>query len=162
MRRRYNTTRYLSAVDCLRSVFPSAALTTDILTGFPGETEAEFLETADIIRKVGFSRIHVFPYSPRPNTPAADMPGQLSASERQQRARMLISIGEEVASRYRFSWLNRESVTIPEELSDGCWEGYTPEYLRVRLPAGIPCAMGRPVRIRIIDSDAPVLNAEPI
>ena len=104
-------------------MFPSTALTTDILTGFPGETEAEFQETADMIRKVAFSRIHVFPYSPRPNTPAAEMPGQLASSVRQQRARELIAIGEEVASCYRLSWLNRDSIMIPEEQSDGCWEG---------------------------------------
>ena len=143
-------------------MFPSTALTTDILTGFPGETEAEFQETADMIRKVAFSRIHVFPYSPRPNTPAAEMPGQLASSVRQQRARELIAIGEEVASCYRLSWLNRDSIMIPEEQSDGCWEGYTPEYLRIRLPAGFACFSGQPVHIRIVAADGPILSGEPI
>ena len=78
MRRSYNTTQYLAAAERLRSVFPQAALTTDILTGFPGETEEEYQETRHFIEKIGYARIHVFPYSPREDTPAAAMPGQLS------------------------------------------------------------------------------------
>ena len=158
MRRRYNTAQYLTAVDLLRSAFPLAAMTTDILTGFPGESEAEFQETADMIRRVGFARIHVFPYSPRPNTPAAEMPGLLSDAVRQARARQLIAVGNESARQYRLSWLDRETVVLPEEIRKNCWEGYTPEYLRVRLPAGSPCVSGKPVFVRIVSADSEVLT----
>lgn len=150
MQRRYNTRQYLDAVENIRNEFPLAAITTDILTGFPGETEEEFRQTMDMIRKVGFSRIHVFPYSPRPNTKAAAMPGQLSDAERQRRARVLIAIGEETAAIYRARWLGNETVLLPEEMIDGAWEGYSPEYIRIRLRPDETCVPGIPVQIRIV------------
>ena len=160
MRRRYNTSQYLKAVDLIRDLLPNAALTTDILTGFPGETEAEFLETAEMIRRVGFARIHVFPYSPRPHTDAAVMPGQLPDAVRQERARKLIAIGEETARAYRNTWLNQETELLPEEIVDGCWEGYTPEYIRVKLNPDVRCCAGMPVWIRISSVDHPTAVGE--
>ena len=150
MRRQYLTDGYLHAVSCLRAVFPDAALTTDILTGFPGETEEEFRETCDFVRKVGFARIHVFPFSSRPGTPAADMPGQLSDTVRRARARELIAVGKEAALCWQRQWIGRETVLLPEEKVGGCWEGYTPEYIRVRLDSGAACVSGEPVRVRIV------------
>ncbi len=154
MRRRYNTSQYLRGVENLRREFPHAAFTTDILTGFPGETEDEFEETKRMIEKVGFARIHVFPYSPRPGTPAASMPDQLPTAEKERRARELIALGHSVASGYLESWDGLESVLIPEEMTDGCWEGYTPEYIRVRLSKSDSCRAGKPVRVRL-SSDGP-------
>ena len=150
MKRRYNASQYLQAVENLRREFPDAAFTTDILTGFPGETDQEFEETKDMIRKVGFARIHVFPYSPRPRTPAAEMPGQLSSEEKERRARELIALGNRVAGEYLAGWVGRESVLLPEEKVNGHWEGYTPEYIRVRLDPENECVSGIPVRIRLL------------
>ena len=149
MRRRYNTSQYLQGVANLRKAFPMAAITTDILTGFPGETENEYRETRDMIEKVGFARIHVFPYSPRPNTPAAELPGQLSRKLKEERCRELIALGNIMTERYLQSWTGRETVFLPEERIGGCWEGYTPEYIRVRLNSEAECVQGRPVRIRL-------------
>ena len=160
MKRRYNTSQYLKAVENIRAVFPLAAITTDILTGFPGETEDEFRETAEMIEKVGFSRIHVFPYSSRPFTPAAEMPGQLTETEKQKRCRELIAVGERTARAYSRSWVGRETELIPEEKVGGSWEGYTPEYLRIRLQPEDVCISGRPVRIRIISAEQPVLTGQ--
>ena len=149
MKRRYNTKQYLTAVDNLRKRFPSAAFTTDILTGFPGETEEEFAETCRMIEKVGFARIHVFPYSPRPDTPAAMMENQLPAALKEDRARQLIALGESVAAAYLQQWFGRTSVILPEEKVRGCWEGYTPEYIRVRLPKEADCVSGEPLRVTL-------------
>ncbi len=149
MRRQYTAEGYLEAVGRLRAFFPMAAITTDILTGFPGETEEEFAETREFIRKVGFARIHVFPYSPRPGTPAADMPGQLSESVKQSRARELIAVGRETALCFQRRWIGRETVLLPEERVEGCWEGYSPEYLRIRLRREDVCVSGEPVRVLI-------------
>lgn len=151
MRRQYNTAGYLQAVSRLRAVYPMAAFTTDILTGFPGETPEEFGETKEMIRKVGFARIHVFPYSLRPGTPAAEMPGQLSDAEKQRRARELIALGNAVADCYRRQWIGKTAVVLPEEKTGGCWEGYSPEYLRVRLGPEAVCTAGSPVRVLIQD-----------
>ncbi len=162
MKRRYNTSQYLKAVDNIREVFPHAAITTDILTGFPGETDEEFRETAGMIEKVGFSRIHVFPYSSRPFTPAAEMPGQLTETEKQRRCRELIAVGEKTALAYSRSWVGQAAELIPEEKVKDAWEGYTPEYLRVRLRPEDECIGGHPVRIRINTAEQPVLTGEKI
>ena len=160
MRRRYNVSQYLHAVENLRQAFPRAAFTTDILTGFPGETETEFEETKAVIRKVGFARIHVFPYSPRPHTPAAEMPRQLSPAEKERRARELIALGNQVAGKYLSTWIGRETVLLPEEKVNGCWEGYTPEYIRVRLDPKNDCTPGSPIRIRLLSAGSRRMNGQ--
>ncbi len=149
MKRRYNTSQYLRGVENLRREFPRAAFTTDILTGFPGETQEEFEETKRLIETVGFARIHVFPYSPRPDTPASELPGQLSAGEKEHRARELIALGNRVAAGYLDTWIGRETVLLPEEKVNECWEGYTPEYIRVRLDKSDICRQGVPVKVRL-------------
>jgi len=149
MRRRYNTAQYLRGVENIRELYPDAALTTDVLTGFPGETEAEFQETEAFLRKVGYARIHVFPYSARPGTKAALLPGALSRQEKERRARRLIAVGAEMARDYMVPWVGKAAILLPEEKADGAWEGYTPEYIRVRLGAGEECAAGVPVRVRL-------------
>ena len=120
MARRYNTEMYLTGVENLRREFPEAAFTTDILTGFPGETEEEYAQTRHMIEKVGFAKIHVFPYSRREGTKAAAMPGQLSNAQKEQRARELIALGEAVGRRYREGFVGREvEVLLEEPLPNG-------------------------------------------
>ena len=103
-----------------------------------------------MIRKIGFARIHVFPYSPRPGTPAAGMPGQLTSAEKEKRARDLIGLGRQVAREYLLTWIGLETDFLPEEEIDGSWEGYTPEYIRVRLEQAASCHSGKPVRVRLL------------
>ena len=150
MARRYNTRQYLEAVDNLRLAFPDCALTTDILTGFPGETEEEYEETRAMIRQVGYARIHVFPFSPREGTPAAVMPGQLPNAEKERRARALIALGRETAEAYRKRWLGRTAeVLLEEQTDDGQWLGYTPEYIQVTIPDAPGCRQGALTRVQL-------------
>ena len=160
MKRRYNTEQYLAAASRLRSVFPRAAFTTDILTGFPGETEDEFRETKDFIEKMAYARIHVFPFSPRAGTPAAGMPGQLSRAEKENRARILISVGEHTARKYLETWLGETAVLLPEEKIGGKWEGYSPEYIRITLPENALCQSGVPVSVRLTGFTSGGMSAE--
>ena len=149
MARRYNTRMYLSAVDNLRAVFPHAAFTTDVLTGFPGETEEEYEQTRQMIRTVGYAKIHVFPYSPREGTKAAVMPGQLTTALKEQRTRELIALGDETARAYRESWLGRTAPVLLEERTEDGWVGYTPEYIQVTLPDCPACRQGALVDVRL-------------
>lgn len=158
MKRRYNSAQFLQAVDRLRSRFPRAAFTTDILTGFPGETEQEYLETRKMIETVGFARIHVFPYSARPQTPAASFDGQLTAAVKETRARELIALGKSVAQKYLDSWDGLDTTVLPEEKVNGCWEGYTPEYIRARLQDQADCESGNPVRVRLARTGSDTMN----
>lgn len=149
MARRYNMTMYMQAVANLRAAFPMAAFTTDVLTCFPGETEAEYEETRQVIRDVGYAKIHVFPYSPREGTKAAVMPGQLTKAVKERRTRELIALGEETAAAYQAQWVGKESTVLIEEKIGGLWHGYTPEYIPVTIADCPACIPGRIVAVRL-------------
>ncbi len=151
MARSYSTAQYEAAVARLREAFPNASFTTDILTGFPGETEQEFRETVSACRRIGFSRMHVFPYSQRTGTKAADMPDQLPRAIKEQRARYLIALGEELAADYSRSLVQTvQPVLLEESLADGRMQGYTPQYVHVKVTGGAP---GQIVSVLLLDAD---------
>lgn len=160
MARRYNMTMYMQAVANLRAVFPLAAFTTDVLTCFPGETEAEYEETRQVIRNVGYAKIHVFPYSPREGTKAAVMPGQIPKAVKERRTRELIALGEETAAAYQQQWLGRESTVLIEEKIGEKWHGYTPEYIPVTLADCPACVSGRIVTVRLTASTPEGMTGE--
>jgi threonylcarbamoyladenosine tRNA methylthiotransferase MtaB len=131
MGRGYTSAEYMRAAELLREAFPDSALTTDVLTGFPGETIEQFEETARFVEAAGFARIHVFPYSKREGTPAARLPGQLTSAVKAERARRLIELGQELEKRYMARMVGQVRAVLFERTSDGGCEGYTPEYVRV-------------------------------
>ena len=146
MRRRYNTTQYLDAARRLQSAFPGCALTTDVIAGFPGETDEEHRETLAFIREVGFARIHVFPFSPRSGTEAAKMPGQVTEAVKKARAAELIGLGASLEESFVQSLVGTtQRVLFEEEGEGGLAEGYTENYVRVIAP-GAP-GEARPVAI---------------
>lgn len=136
MKRGYNTAQVLSAVDRIRTAWPDAAFTTDVIVGFPGETEAEFAQTLDFCARVGFARLHVFPFSPREGTPAADMTDQLPEAVKAERVKRLIALGEALSQRYYRGFLGRVAPVLLEERRRDGVTGYTPEYICVRVPQG--------------------------
>jgi len=139
MKRGYNTTQFLAAVQRIRRAWPDAAFTTDVIVGFPGETEEEFEETLRFAQTIGFARMHVFPFSPREGTPAAVMEDQIPEHVKSERVRRLIALGDELARRYHESFLGRTvPVLLEEKAQDGAMVGYTPEYIHVRVPHGTP------------------------
>jgi threonylcarbamoyladenosine tRNA methylthiotransferase MtaB len=137
MKRRYNTAQFLRAAQRLKAVFPDAALTTDVIVGFPGETEEEFSQTVAFCQTVGFMKIHVFPFSPREGTPAAQMPGPVPKHIKDERVKRLIEAGDQLARAYRETMLRTvQPVLIEERRHDGMLVGYTPQYIPVVLPKG--------------------------
>ncbi len=142
MRRRYTTDDFRRACALLRQAFPSCAITTDVITGFPGETEEEFAETIAFCREIGFARMHVFPYSARQGTPAAAMPSQVKRAIREERARQLISVGSELAEVYRASWIGKQVEVLLEETDEnGMTHGYSAEYMPCAVHGGTPGAL---------------------
>lgn len=133
MNRKYTTAEYEDRVKALRAEFPDMSLTTDIITGFPEETEAEFNETIEYAKKLKFAKIHVFPYSEREGTKAADMP-QMDMSIRKSRAKRLIEVSDELASEFASSMTGKETEILIEKIEekDGrtIAEGYTGNYVR--------------------------------
>ncbi len=147
MRRRYAAEDFRRACALLRRAFPGCAVTTDVITGFPGETEAEFAETVAFCREIGFTRMHVFPYSARQGTVAARMPDQVPKALREERARRLIAVGNELAGAYRAALVGKTvEVLVEERDEDGMAQGYTAQYIPCRFPGGEP---GRVIPVRV-------------
>ncbi|MEG0629339.1 MAG: tRNA (N(6)-L-threonylcarbamoyladenosine(37)-C(2))-methylthiotransferase MtaB [Christensenellaceae bacterium] len=132
MNRKYTSAQFAQYIENIRDVYENPAITTDIITGFPGETEEEFLQTCDFAWKVKFSRIHVFPYSQRDGTVAAAMKAQIPQAVRKQRAGKLIQIAKELENRYINLFIGTwQDVLFEQYTKDGFCEGYTDRYLRV-------------------------------
>ena len=149
MGRRYGTARFEAAVRQIRDVYENAAITTDVMAGFPGETEEEFQETIAFCQSIGFAKIHVFPFSSRVGTPAAAMPGPLPEIVKRERARRLICVGKDLTEAYRRRQLGGlREVLLEEQRPDGRWEGYTPEYVHALVEDGETCSRGRIVTLR--------------
>jgi len=131
MKRRYTTANYQQTVCLIREVVPSAAITTDIIVGFPGETEAEFREGYDFCRRMEFARIHVFPYSPRRGTEAAGMGQQVTDRVKKQRSQQMLELAEKSAANFRQRFLGRTVPVLWEKRSGGVWSGFTDNYIKV-------------------------------
>jgi threonylcarbamoyladenosine tRNA methylthiotransferase MtaB len=131
MRRLYNSADYLNAVSLIRSVAGDAAITTDVIAGFPGETDDEFAESYDFCKKVGFARIHVFSYSKRRGTAANIMPNQVSPQVKKKRSDMMLALAEESAAAFHRSFLGRNLSVLWEQSDKGIWNGYTGNYIKI-------------------------------
>ena len=160
MHRRYTSGAFLAACDLLRSAFDDCALTTDVMTGFPGETREEFEQTKETCRRAGFSRMHVFPYSEREGTKAAQMPGSVPRHVREERARELIALGRELEQAALAARVGKtEDVLIEEPDGQGAGAGYTGGYMRVHVPGA---KEGTIVRVRVTGVRGDELEGEPI
>jgi threonylcarbamoyladenosine tRNA methylthiotransferase MtaB len=131
MRRRYTVGDYQRAVASIRDNVPGAAITTDIIVGFPGETEAEFQESYQLCRQMDFARIHVFTYSPRQGTEAAAMPDQIGDGVKRERSQRMLALAGESAQNFRRRFLGKTMPVLWEKQSHGVWSGLTDNYIRV-------------------------------
>lgn len=129
MNRHYDSEGYASRVKRLRERFPGMSLTTDIIVGFPGETDAEFEETMKFAERMGFARIHVFPYSLRKGTKAAEMQ-QVDPGIKKQREARLLELASDLSSRFADSMTGNEETVLVEKVSGNKAVGYTANYVR--------------------------------
>ena len=136
MNRKYDTARFFESVCLLREHFQSPAITTDMIVGFPGETETEFEQSLDFIRRCAFASMHIFPYSKRPGTPAADMPGQVPKAVKEERARQAARAASRMERSYLEQFAGQREEVLFEEERDGLWRGHTTRYCEVRVPSG--------------------------
>ena len=158
MHRRYTSGEFLTACAMLRGAFEDCALTTDVMTGFPGETEEEFAQTVDTCQKAGFARMHVFPYSEREGTKAAAMEGSVPRHIREERARRLIAVGRALERAALEGRIGRTDEVLIEEIdAQGRGTGYTGGYMRVHVQGAQP---GEIVRVRITGIENEELSGE--
>ena len=164
MNRKYDTNQYLERVALLREAFPSMTLTTDIICGFPGETDAEFDETVKFVGKAGINRIHVFPYSVREGTRAAQME-QLPAGTAKKRVAVLTEVSSAAEREHAASFTGKTREVLAEKVlfEDGekTVEGYIPEYVRIRVkcPSDVSVERGDIVSAEITGCDGTVLQS---
>lgn len=136
MNRHYTTAEYAAIVKNIRDVFENPSLTTDVMVGFPGETEAEFHQSLSFVESIGFAKVHIFPYSRRPGTVADKAPDQLSPAVKKERAARMAQATHQSTEAFFRSQLGRtEPVLIETRSKDGYYEGYTMNYTPVHLPA---------------------------
>jgi len=153
MRRKYTMDQFAERITKLKEVLPDLAITSDVIVGFPGETEEEFMETYNFIKEHKFSELHVFPYSKRTGTPAARMEDQVDEDIKNERVHRLIALSDQLAKEYASRFENEVLEVIPEEKykedpNSGLYEGYTDNYLKVVFPA-TEDMVGKIVKVKI-------------
>ena len=153
MNRKYDTARYLESVELLNRWFDRPAVTTDLITGFPEETEEEFAQTLDFIRKCRFAQMHIFPYSIRPGTPAAKME-QVPKAVKEERARRAAAVAEEMHRSYLEGCVGRTYPVLFEQPKNGKFFGHAPNYMEVLVDGAELHNALKNVRITDVDGEA--------
>ncbi|WP_243290608.1 tRNA (N(6)-L-threonylcarbamoyladenosine(37)-C(2))-methylthiotransferase MtaB [Bacillus sp. FJAT-47783] len=159
MRRKYTMEFFGERLNRLREALPGLAITSDVIVGFPGETEEEFMETYQFIKEHRFSELHVFPYSKRTGTPAARMENQVDEEVKNERVHRLIALSDQLAKEYASQYEGEVLEVIPEERfkenpDSGLFEGYTDNYLKVVFPATEEM-VGKIVKVKITKAGYP-------
>ena len=150
MNRHYTTRDYEKAVELLRNTFNNCSITTDIIVGFPGETEQDFEESLAFAKKIGFAKIHIFPYSSREGTRTAKMPDQLTKAIKAERVDRMEKIELENRLRFWNAMIGSTQIILPEEEKEGCISGVTANYCPVRWKGIL---QSDAVTVKIIDAD---------
>lgn len=163
MRRKYSTSFYKSQIDRLKQALPGLAVTSDVIVGFPGETDEEFMETYRFIQEIGFSELHVFPFSKRTGTPAAKMADQVDDEVKNDRVHKLLALSEQQAKEYASQYEGDVVEVIPEEVEELAGEtlltGYSDNYMRIQF-AGDASLVGEIVRVKLTQAGYPINKGE--
>jgi threonylcarbamoyladenosine tRNA methylthiotransferase MtaB len=163
MNRPYEAVEFLYLAKWLKQEIPGLSLSSDVIVGFPGETERHHRRSMKLISDIGFSRLHVFKYSARPGTPAAQLSGHLPNEIKDQRSREMIKLGEEMASAYQQQFIGTvQPVLVEKVMPHSYGEGFTPHYLRVRIDMAIKGLhwRGKEIHARLQEECGSHLRAE--
>jgi threonylcarbamoyladenosine tRNA methylthiotransferase MtaB len=156
MNRRYTAKEYADSVNLLRETMPDVSITTDVIVGFPGETEEEFNETYEFLKNIKLTKTHVFKYSPRKGTKAADMQDQLDGSIKENRSKLLIELSNKNEKEFIEKFIGKEMDALIEaevKGKDGIYEGYTRNYIKVQVPCTCADVTGKIVDIEITEAE---------
>ena len=156
MNRRYTAKEYADSVNLLRETMPDVSITTDVIVGFPGETEEEFNETYEFLKNIKLTKTHVFKYSPRKGTKAADMQDQLDGSIKEKRSKLLIELSNKNEKEFIEKFIGKEMDALIEaevKGKDGIYEGYTRNYIKVQVPCTCADVTGKIVDIEITEAE---------
>lgn len=154
MNRKYDTKYFKEKIDKIRTIRPDISISTDVIVGFPGETEEDFIESMDFINSMKFSKIHVFPYSKREGTKAATFDNQVDEKVKKDRARLLIKLSKKLEIEYMDKFMGKEVSFIPEVSDNGFVYGHTGNYLYLKAN-GTSDDLKKNKIVEIIDIDYP-------
>ncbi|MDD5979851.1 MAG: tRNA (N(6)-L-threonylcarbamoyladenosine(37)-C(2))-methylthiotransferase MtaB [bacterium] len=147
MNRKYDKKQFLEMINKIRSIRPSISITTDAIVGFPQETEEDFEEYIDFVKQVKFSKLHVFPYSKRNGTKAAEMDGQIDPKVKKERAKKLIELSKKLEKEYAYKFIGEELDVLVENHDSSYAYGHTSNYLKIRLDK--ECKHNEIVKVKI-------------
>jgi threonylcarbamoyladenosine tRNA methylthiotransferase MtaB len=160
MGRHYDIAGYLEAIAALRAAVPHVNVTTDVIVGFPTEDDAAFARTLDAVQAAGITRVHAFPYSPRPGTRAAELGDRVAPADKKRRGRELRGLSEALSRRHRAARLGRTETVLVDKSAEVQRSGYSADYVRFYLPPG-PEGRGALVTVTARDLHADGIAAEP-
>ena len=161
MNRKYLKEEFIKKINTLRKIRPDISITTDIIVGFPFETEENFKETVETIKKINFSKLHVFPYSRRKGTVANDMEKHISEVIKKERVEILLSLSKEQELEYMNQYLGKKIIFIPEKYKDGIIIGHTGNYLNIKA-SGEKSDIGKQIEIKTEKIDYPYLISKKV
>lgn len=153
MNRPYDTAAFSRLLEKVREAAPGIAVSTDVIVGFPGETDELFQESLAFVQRQGFARIHVFPYSRRPGTPAAARPDQVPGAVKKERARLMQAVADEIAAAYHAAFLGATVPVLFETTKNGIADGLTDTYIRVYTDTPVPLGEIVPVKLQCLYRD---------
>ena len=133
MNRKYTTDQFRHVVELLRNAYPEVHLTTDVIVGFPGETDEEFAKTYEFLKEIDFYRLHVFKYSPRRGTVAEKMPNQIDGNKKEERSNKLIELSNSTENKHNKNYIGKTVKVLFEEFEDGFFKGHTTNYMMVKV-----------------------------
>lgn len=134
MNRKYTTARYKEATEILRKFYPNANFTTDVIVGFPGETDEEFDQTYQFLKEIGFYKMHIFKYSPRKGTVAEKLPNQVDGNIKEERSKKLIELSNNMQNEKNSQYIGKTVKVLFEEYENGYYKGHTTNYMVVKVP----------------------------
>lgn len=159
MNRKYDTQYFKDKIKEIKKIRPNMSVTTDVIVGFPGETEELFQETVNTIKEIGFTKLHVFPYSKREGTKAAEMKNQIHGELKKSRVKTLLKLSKELEEDYMKKHLNKEIDFIPEVYKDGHLIGHTENYLLIKTK-GNEELLGKTVKVKTIEIEYPHIKSD--
>ena len=134
MNRKYTTARYKEATEILRKFYPNANFTTDVIVGFPGETDEEFNQTYKFLKEIEFYKMHIFKYSPRKGTVAEKLPNQVDGNIKEERSKKLIELSNNTQNEKNSQYIGKTVKVLFEEYENGYYKGHTTNYMVVKVP----------------------------
>ena len=159
MNRKYDKEYFIDKINKIRNIRKDISITTDVIVGFPSETDELFNETIDTIKKINFSKIHVFPFSLRKKTKAESIPNHVDDVTKKNRVKVLVELSNKLENSYMNQFINKTVLLLPEVYKEGYLIGHTDNYLKIRVK-GNHELLNKIIEVKVLKNSYPYLDGE--